>query len=152
MSDCQNALITSNLVAALHEKTVEINGVNVETFAEQQRMECDSQGHEVYIEVCGPWPDTLESAGIEEHVALHYVVEAHITGISDKPPADPITEQTKNTGYALRILIMADNQRGGNALITRVDGDPYYFITGTIESPDFVIRLDVVVEKFSLII
>lgn len=147
MANCKISLVTTDLITALNGN-IEIDSVDVVNFAEGQRSIYDSQGRDVYTEVCGPWPETLEINAREKHDALHYVVECHINNLNDKYPNDPITEQTKNTGADLVKLIIADLTRGGNALITRVEGEPYYYFTGTPDAPDFVIRIDVSIEIF----
>jgi hypothetical protein len=149
MADCVVALITADLIAALHQKNIEISGVQKENYAEAQRSVYDSQGKEVYTDVAGPWPEKMDSDGREEHDALYYVVECHISGINDAPPADPITLQTKNTGADIVKLIMADTTRGGNALLTKPDGLPYYCFAGSVDAPEYIIRIDVIVEVFT---
>jgi hypothetical protein len=148
------ASISDNLVSVLNGKTVQVGSepeVRIIS-AERQRLVFDSQGRNFYIEVCGPWPETLNSTGSEDHVGLHYVIEAHVYKINDTPPAIPATKQAENVGDDLWKLIKADTTRDGNALLTRIDGLPYYAIVGDSASPEFVIRLDIIVEVFSLII
>ena len=147
-TDCVIARITQNLIDALDKRSITIGTEELETCAEGQRSVYDSQGADVYTEVCGPWPETLEINGIEKHISLHYVVECHINGISDIAPNDPITIQTKNAGADLSKMIIADLIRGGAALITRIEGEPYYYFTGSAAAPQFVIRIDVNVETF----
>lgn len=151
MADCVVAKITDNLIAALTGKTIEVNDASVTTFAEGQRITKDTQGHNAYIEVAGPWPEEMETTGLEKHSALHYVVEMTLSGINDTPPANPITHQTRNAGADLVALIMADLTRGGNALLTEIIGLPYYYISGTENNPEFIIRVDVSVQVFTFI-
>jgi|WetSurMetagenome_2_1015567.scaffolds.fasta_scaffold149333_2 hypothetical protein len=140
-------LITSNLIASLHNKNIEIDGINVPNYAEGQRLKYNSQGKSIYTEVAGPWPENLNDDGQEKHVSLHYVIECHINGINDDTGA-AITERCSNVGADLVALIMADNTRGGNALITRIDGFPYYYMLSNGETSEFVYRIDVQVERF----
>jgi hypothetical protein len=145
--------ISNSIVTAVNGKNVQI-GAESEMriiLAERQRIVFDSQGSDFYIEVCGPWPETIDTSSSEKHIGLHYVLEAHIYKINDTPPSLPATEQTENVGDTLAALITADGTRGGKALLTRIDGIPYYAIMGDSSAPEFIMRLDVIVEYFSLI-
>jgi hypothetical protein len=147
------SLIADNLVSVLNGGSIQI-GTEVTPrtiLSERQRLIFNSQGSAFYVEVCGPWPETMETSGDEKHVGLHFIIEAHLSGINDRPPALPITVQAENAGGDLAALIMADITRGGNALLTRIDGLPYYAIIGDFSAPEFIIRLDIIVEVFSLI-
>jgi len=148
MADCKVAKITENLINALDGQSITINEIATLMIAEGQRSVYDSRGEVVYTEVCGPWPETLASDSVEKHVSLHYVIECHINGLNDAAPADPVTVQTKNTGADLSKIITTDNTRGGNALITRIFGEPYYYFSGSPQSPEYIVRIDVEVEVF----
>ncbi|MDD5363401.1 MAG: hypothetical protein PHN88_14840 [Ignavibacteria bacterium] len=150
----KQALIADNLVSVLNGKSIQIGSESITrtAFAERQRLIFNSQGYDLYIEVCGPWPETLNETGSESHVALRYVVEAHIYKMNDTPPAIPATKQAEDVGETLWGFIKADITRGGNALLTRIDGLPYYAIVGDSTTPEFIIRLDLIVEGFFLII
>lgn len=155
MSDCKIALITEDLRAALDGKPLTIAGETVNTKCELQRSIYDSQGERRYIELCGPWPETLEHAGNRtDHVKLNYIIELHLNDISDRPPADPITKATNNVGSDLVKMVMAPSAtppgytRGGNALITNFEGQPGYYFTGNPRSPEFVVYAHISVEAF----
>jgi hypothetical protein len=150
MADCIIAKITDNLVAALHGKSITYASASHTTTCKQQRMVFDNEGSTDFIELCGPWPETLDHAGNRtEHIKLYYVAELHISGLNDAPPNSPITQQTKNVGADLVALIIGtDNNRGGYALITEVEGQPGYYFTGDPSAPEFVIYVNISVEAF----
>ena len=150
MADCIIALITNNLVSALNGKPLVYGGVTHTTVCKQQRRIYDNEGADCYIDLCGPWPETLEHAGNRtEHVKLNYVAELHISGINDAPPNEPITKQTNNVGSDLVALIIGtDNSRGGYALTTTVEGQPGYYFTGDPDAPEFVVYANISVEVF----
>jgi hypothetical protein len=141
--------ITQNIISALNSKNIEINGTVYAISCEQQRSVFNSQGEDVYIEVCGPWPETLESDSNEKLISLHYAIDCHINCLNDEPPESPITEQTKDVGDDLKTLLMASPTRGDNALVTRIEGEPYYYFSGSIEQPDFIVHIDCTVEVFT---
>jgi len=147
MADCVIALITADLISALHNKTIEIDGASVTNYAEGQRTVLNTQGKNVYTEVAGPWPEEITLDGCEQHIGLHYVVECHINNINDST-GDPIIIRCKNVGADLAKLIMTDITRGGNALFTKIDGQPYYYFMSDNTSTEFIYRVDVIVQVF----
>jgi hypothetical protein len=148
MSDCISAKITDDLVSALNGKILTTTAGNRTIVAETQRTVFDSRGYDTYVEVGGPWPESLDSDANEKNIVLHYVVECYISGLNDIYPNDPITAQTKNAGADLSNLVLSDITRGGNALLTEVDAIPYYYFKEINDSVVFVIRMDVSVNLF----
>lgn len=149
MADCVIAKITENLVSAFNGKTITWGGASHVLFSEEQRLEYNPNGNDDYLEVCGPWPEKMDESGNRtEHVKLNYIAEYHISNVNDKPPSDPIVKQTKNVGAELVKLALADLSRGSNAHITRIDGQPGYYIQDNGNGSEFVIYVNISVEAF----
>jgi len=148
MSDCIVKSITDNIVTTLTAKSFTIGTTAYASLAEQQRSVYNNRNTELYIEVCGPWPITLKESNKAKHVQLDYVIECHINFINDDPPNDPITKQIANIGADISTLLFSDISRGSKAIMTRVDGEPYYYFTNAETQPETIVRIDVQVEAF----
>jgi hypothetical protein len=145
--DCITAKITKNLVDALNNKVLTYAGQQNTTTAEQQRCIYNPDGRNPFVEVCGPWPDTVARGNLSNELDLHYHIEFHENSINDNPPADEITKTAGNIAADLIKLIMADIRRGGSAIMTTWE-DPGYYFTGTSDCPEFVVYIDITVKAF----
>jgi len=153
--DCKIALITSNLVESLDEKTIEVDGQPRTTKCELQRLVFDPGDSDTYIELIGPIPEIIDDGNNEIHqVSLHFGAELHLNGISDDPAAGdaPIVARTLNIGAQMIKMIMTEptiplaSTRGGHAILTRVEGLPQYRFDDNQKSPKFSVFIAIRVD------
>jgi hypothetical protein len=146
-AECITAKITKNLVESLDGKTITYYDRQNVISAEQQRSIYDPDGKSPFVEVCGPWPETVARGNLSNELDLHYHIELHENTINDKQPAPPITKTVENVGADLIKIIMADIRRGGSAIMTTWEDTGFYFC-GSSECPELVIYVDITVKAF----
>jgi hypothetical protein len=145
MADSKIALITQNLVSALHGKKLARDSVRTVT-CEEQRLQLYRISYP-YLAIVGPAVQVTQRSAGHAHCTLNYSLYLMDNTLNDEKQhnKDPIAKQMQNDAADICKMVMTDITRGGYAVQTKWNAyDPMI----NPEGPEFILMIDIEVECF----
>jgi len=150
MADSIPELITKNLEAAIHGKSITIASVSKTITCERERFVNVIGDRYPFGALQGPFCDVMSRAHLIAQCNLYYVVTLCDAIADDYNPTvavDPVTKVVGNAASDLVKLVMLDRTRGGYATDTTWEGFDY-FINSDGDTPEMYVTVQFAVKCF----